>query len=79
VLVYGNPRVGTPRFVQHPTLAIEFPPKALVWEDGDGKVWVSYNTSAWIKVLDGRHGASSNPNPAQADAALDAVTDAATK
>lgn len=79
VLVYGSPRVGTPRFVEHPTLAIEFPPKALVWEDADGKVWVSYNTSAWIKVLDSRHGAPSNPNPAQADTALDAVTDAATK
>jgi uncharacterized protein (DUF302 family) len=79
VLVYGNPRVGTPRFVQHPTLAIEFPAKALVWEDADGKVWVSYNTSAWIKVLDSRHGAPSNPNPAQADAALDGVIDAATK
>jgi uncharacterized protein (DUF302 family) len=79
VLVYGNPRVGTPRFVQHPTLAIEFPPKALVWEDADGKVWVSYNTSAWTKVLDSRHGAPSNPNPAQGDAALDVVTDAATK
>ena len=79
VLVYGNPRVGTPRFIQHPTLAIEFPPKALVWEDADGKVWVSYNTSAWTKVLDSRHGAPSNPNPAQGDATLDAVIDVATK
>jgi uncharacterized protein (DUF302 family) len=79
VVVYGNPRVGTPRFLQHPTLAIEFPPKALVWEDAEGKVWLSYNTSTWIKVLDSRHGAPSNLNPAQGDAALDAVTDAATK
>jgi uncharacterized protein (DUF302 family) len=79
VLVYGDPRVGTPRFLQHPTLAIEFPLKVLVWEDADGKVRLSYNTSGWIKVLDSRHGAPSNPNPAQADAALDAVTDAATK
>jgi len=79
VLVYGNPRLGTPRFIEHPTLAIEFPPRALVWEDAQGKVWLSYNDSAWVKVLDSRHGAPSNPNPAQADAALDAVTDAATR
>jgi len=79
VLVYGHPRLGTPRFIEHPTLAIEFPPRALVWEDAQGKVWLSYNNSAWVKVLDSRHGAPSNPNPAQADAALDAVTDAATK
>jgi uncharacterized protein (DUF302 family) len=79
VLVYGNPRVGTPRFIQHPTLAIEFPSKALVWEDAGGKVWLSYNTSEWIKVLDSRHGAPTNPNPGPGDAALDAATDAATK
>ena len=79
VLVYGNPRIGTPRFIQYPTLAIEFPPRALVWEDAGGKVWVSYNTSEWTKVTDRRHGAPSNPNPSQADAALDATVDAATK
>jgi uncharacterized protein (DUF302 family) len=79
VLVYGNPRVGTPRFIQHPTLAIEFPSKALVWEDAGGKVWLSYNTSEWIKVLDSRHGVPTIPNPGPGDAALDAVTDAATK
>jgi uncharacterized protein (DUF302 family) len=79
VLVYGSPRVGTPRFIEHPTLAIEFPAKALVWEDAGGKVWLSYNTSQWIKVLDSRHGVPANPNAAQGDAALDAATDAATK
>ncbi len=79
VLVYGNPRVGTPRFLQYPTLAIEFPPKALVWEDAEGKVWLSYNTSAWVKVLDSRHGVPENPNAAQGDAAMNAMTDAATK
>lgn len=78
VLVYGSPRVGTPRFIQHPTLAIEFPLKALVWEDVHGKVWLSYNTSEWIKVLDSRHGVPSNPNAAQGDTALNATMDAAT-
>ena len=81
VLVYGNPRVGTPRFIQHPTLAIDFPPKALVWEDADGKVWLSYNTSQWTKVIDSRHGVSPSPPEAmaRADAALEAAADAATK
>jgi uncharacterized protein (DUF302 family) len=80
VLVWGNPRIGTPRFIQHPTLAIEFPPKVLVWEDADAKVWLSYNTSEWTKVLDSRHGAPTNVTAAaQGDGALKAATDAATK
>jgi uncharacterized protein (DUF302 family) len=81
VLVYGNPRVGTPRFIQNPVLAIDFPPKALVWEDADGKVWLSYNTSQWMKVINSRHGVSSPPPEAmaQGDAVLEAAADAATK
>jgi uncharacterized protein (DUF302 family) len=81
VLVFGNPRLGTPRFIQVPTLAIDLPLKALVWEDGNGKVWLSYNNSEWSKVIDNRHGAGS-PSPemaARGDAVLDAATDAATK
>ena len=81
VLVYGNPRVGTPRFIQHPTLAIDFPAKALVWEDADGKVWLTYNTSEWTKMIESRHRTPSPPPEAMAksDAALDAVVDEATK
>jgi len=81
VLVFGNPRLGTPNFIQYPTYAIDLPLKALVWQDANGKVWVSYNTSEWIKVLDSRHGAPTNPNPnpGPGDAVLDAATDAATK
>ncbi len=36
VLVFGNPRFGTPVFTKHPTLAIDLPLKALVWEDASG-------------------------------------------
>ena len=80
VLVFGNPRLGTPNFIQHPTYAIDLPLKALVWEDTNGKVWVSYNTSEWTKVINGRHGVPTNPEGmAQGDAALNAATDAATK
>jgi uncharacterized protein (DUF302 family) len=81
VLVYGNPRLGTPRFIQVPTLAIDLPLKALVWEDGNRKVWLSYNNSEWLKAIDSRHGAASPSSEvaARGDAALDAATDAATK
>ncbi len=80
VLVFGNPRLGTPNFIQHPTYAIDLPLKALVWQDANGKVWVSYNNSEWSKVINGRHGVPTNPERlAQADAALDSATDAATK
>ena len=41
VLVIGNPRVGTDRFVRFPTLAIDLPPKILVWEDQSGAVFVT--------------------------------------
>lgn len=78
LLVYGNPRVGTPRFLQQPTFAIEVPPRALVWADTNGKVWVSYNTSEWMNVLLKRHGLPP-VNAGQGDAVMDAVTDAATK
>ena len=80
VLVFGNPRLGTPNFIQHPTYAIDLPLKALVWEDANGKVWVSYNTSEWTTVINGRHGVPTDPEKvAQGDTALDAATDTATK
>ena len=67
VLVHGNPRAGTPRFIQHPTLAIEFPPGPWCGRTRTVKgKWLSYNTSEWVKVLDSRHGAPpANPNAAQ--------------
>jgi uncharacterized protein (DUF302 family) len=57
VLVFGNPRVGTPVFIKHPTLAIDLPLKALVWEDAGGKVSLSYNSAKYLFVtIYGRHG-----------------------
>ena len=44
VVVFGNPKLGTPNFIKNPPLAIDLPLKALVWEDKDGKVWLSYNS-----------------------------------
>ena len=43
VLVFGNPRGGTPLMVAAPLAAIDLPFKALAWEDADGGAWLSYN------------------------------------
>ena len=48
VIVFGNPKVGTPMMVQSPTLAIDLPSKVLVWEDSQGNVYASMNTAAWL-------------------------------
>src|SRR6266849_2891523 len=58
-LVFGNPRLGTPVFIKHPSLAIDLPLKALVWEDASGKVSLSYNSAQYLLVtIYGRHGAT---------------------
>jgi uncharacterized protein (DUF302 family) len=49
LIIFGSPRGGTPLMVASPTLAIDLPLKALVWEDAGGKVWVSYNTAEYLK------------------------------
>ena len=49
LLIFGNPKAGTPLMIVSPTLAIDLPLKALVWEDGEGKVWVSYNSPDYLK------------------------------
>jgi len=53
LLIFGNAKAGTPLMVAAPTLALDLPLKALVWEDTDGKVWVSYNTPEYLRE---RHG-----------------------
>jgi len=53
LLIFGSPKGGTPLMVAAPSLAIDLPLKALVWEDDGGKVWVSYNSPEYLKQ---RHG-----------------------
>jgi uncharacterized protein (DUF302 family) len=48
VLVFGNPRAGTPLMVASPLIALDLPLKTLVWQDGGGQVWVSYNQPAFL-------------------------------
>ena len=49
VLIFGSPKAGTPLMVAAPSLAIDLPLKALVAEDGDGKVSVTYNDPTYLK------------------------------
>ena len=53
LLIFGNPKAGTPLMLAAPSIAIDPPLKILVWEDGQGKVWVSYNSPAYLQQ---RHG-----------------------
>jgi uncharacterized protein (DUF302 family) len=53
LLIFGNPKAGTPLMVAAPSIAIDLPIKALVWEDADGKVWLSYNSPDYLRQ---RHG-----------------------
>ncbi len=53
LLIFGIPRSGTPVMLAAPSIAIDLPLKILVWEDGQGKVWLSYNSPEYLKK---RHG-----------------------
>jgi uncharacterized protein (DUF302 family) len=80
VIIFGNPKGGTPIMVKTPLLAIDVPPKALVWEDDEGKVWLSYNSADYLyKTIYPRHGAVEPPTTAPLAEALDEMSDYATK
>jgi uncharacterized protein (DUF302 family) len=80
VIVFGNPKLGTPAMVKTPLLAIDVPPKALVWEDDQGKVWLSYNSADYLNnTIYARHGASAPPTTAPLAKVLDEMSDQATK
>ncbi|MGD0445051.1 MAG: DUF302 domain-containing protein [Edaphobacter sp.] len=49
LLIFGNAKAGTPLMIASPTVAIDLPLKALVWEDSSGKVWLSYNSPDYLR------------------------------
>ncbi len=53
LLIFGNPKAGTPLMVATPSIAIDLPLKVLVAEDAQGQVWISYNSPAYLQT---RHG-----------------------
>jgi uncharacterized protein (DUF302 family)/uncharacterized membrane protein YidH (DUF202 family) len=50
LVIFGNPAAGTPLMLASPSIAIDLPLKLLVSEDADGKVWISYNTPAYLQA-----------------------------
>jgi uncharacterized protein (DUF302 family) len=57
LLVFGSPKAGTPLMLAAPSIAIDLPLKILVWEDSQGKVWLSYNSPEYLQH---RHGLPQN-------------------
>lgn len=49
LLIFGNPRVGTPVMLVAPSSAIDLPLKILIWEDDQGKVWITYNSPSYLQ------------------------------
>lgn len=73
LLIFGNPKAGTPLMLATPSIAIDLPLKILVWEDAARKVWVSYNSPEYLRE---RHGLPENL--LQNIAVVDALARAAT-
>jgi uncharacterized protein (DUF302 family)/uncharacterized membrane protein YidH (DUF202 family) len=49
LLIFGNPKAGTPLMLAAPSCAIDLPLKILIWADAQGKVWVTYNSPAYLQ------------------------------
>lgn len=56
LLIFGNPKGGTPVMLAAPRSAIDLPLKILIWEDAQGKVWLTYNSTVYLQE---RHNLSS--------------------
>jgi uncharacterized protein (DUF302 family) len=50
MLLFGNPKAGTPLMLAVPSVAIDLPLKALAWQDAGGQVWLSYNAIEYLKA-----------------------------
>lgn len=49
LIIFGNPKVGSPLMKCAPSVAIDLPQKAVIWQDSQNKVWISYNDPAYLK------------------------------
>ena len=81
VIVFGNPKVGTAPMLKSASLAIDVPLKAVVWQDDQGKVMISYNSAAYLAAtIYPRHGLAMPPEAAQnLETFLAGVAEASTK
>lgn len=77
VLIFGNPKLGTPLMTSNQLSGIDLPLKALAWEDDKGQVWLSYNDPQYIA---NRHDIKDRAEVIKKmTGALDNLTNAATK
>jgi len=49
LILFGNPKVGSPLMKCQQSVAIDLPQKALIWEDDNAKVWISYNDPRYLE------------------------------
>jgi uncharacterized protein (DUF302 family) len=77
LLIFGNPKLGTPLMNSQRLAAIDLPLKLLAWEDDKGKVWLAYNDPAYLAT---RHAISDQTNVIKKmSAALNKLSDFAAK
>lgn len=50
LVIFGNPKVGTPLMQCAQSVAVDLPQKALIWQDADGQVWLGYNDPAYLRA-----------------------------
>jgi uncharacterized protein (DUF302 family) len=77
LLIFGNPRGGTPLMQDQQTAGIDLPLKALVWEDADGAVWLTCNDAEWVAQRHGLGAHSQNAVEAMAKGQAAVVAKAA--
>ena len=70
VLIFGNPKAGTPLMQENRLIALDLPLKILVWEDNDDQVWMTYLAGSWLAQ---RYGV--DPNLAKVLSAVDGLVD----
>jgi uncharacterized protein (DUF302 family) len=58
LLIFGDPKAGTPLMNEYPLLAIDLPLKAVAWESGEGKAYLSFNS---VEYLAERHHLAGEP------------------
>jgi uncharacterized protein (DUF302 family) len=49
VLIFGNPKGGTPLMIASPLMALDLPLKVLIWQSADSQVWVSTTSTAYLR------------------------------
>jgi uncharacterized protein (DUF302 family) len=73
LLIFGNPMLGTELMKENQVAGIDLPMKILIWQEAEGKVWITYNDPAWIAR---RHQLKdSDPVIAKMSGALNKITD----